>query len=127
MKRGRPAIDVVAVLAAAAARLLPADELGPGAAEARVDRFFLQALADPRLGDATSILRAGAARLFAERFLLLDEAAQDAVVARFIDEEFMRILLVLTLEGFLADPKHGGNHDGIGWHLLGFSPQGRAR
>ena len=28
--------------------------------------------------------------------------------------------MVLSLEGFLGDPGYGGNHDRVGWDLVGF-------
>ena len=33
---------------------------------------------------------------------------------------FFDLLLKNTKEGFFADPIHGGNHDKIGWKLIGF-------
>ena len=35
----------------------------------------------------------------------------------------MRVLTSLTLEGFLGDPIYGGNRDGVGWKMIGFTPQ----
>jgi hypothetical protein len=29
-------------------------------------------------------------------------------------------LRFLTIAGLLASPQYGGNHDGIGWQLIGF-------
>lgn len=31
-------------------------------------------------------------------------------------------LVEFSVEGFLADPKYGGNRDRIGWRFIGFSP-----
>ncbi|HEY1099925.1 MAG TPA: hypothetical protein VGF99_13405, partial [Myxococcota bacterium] len=39
---------------------------------------------------------------------------------------FVRVVLALTLEGFLGDPRHGGNHDGVGWRFVGYAPDSRA-
>jgi hypothetical protein len=44
----------------------------------------------------------------------------------FAGPTFVRVALALTLEGFLGDPRHGGNKDGIGWRFVGHSPDGRA-
>jgi hypothetical protein len=40
---------------------------------------------------------------------------------------FLRRLVQLTLEGCLADPRHGGNRDGAGWRLVGAAPPGSCR
>lgn len=40
----------------------------------------------------------------------------------FDGNRFLRLLLVLTLEGLFCDPKHGGNRNGIGWRLIGHKP-----
>jgi hypothetical protein len=37
------------------------------------------------------------------------------------------MVMALTLEGLLGDPRHGGNEGGIGWRTMGFSPDGRAQ
>ncbi len=37
------------------------------------------------------------------------------------------LLLQLGLEGFLGDPRHGGNPDGLGWTSLGLTPLGPRR
>lgn len=34
---------------------------------------------------------------------------------------FWRILIELSLQGFLSDPIHGGNRDGGAWRVVGFS------
>lgn len=56
--------------------------------------------------------------------------AQDAVLRRFQKSEvkgpgfdgagFFGRLVTLTLEGFLGDPKYGGNRNGVGWQFIGF-------
>ncbi len=56
--------------------------------------------------------------------------AQDAVLKRFQKGEvkgsgfdgagFFGRLVTLTLEGFLGDPKYGGNRNGVGWEFIGF-------
>lgn len=129
-------------LAAVAFRLLPSDELGPGAKEAGVDAYLAKALQDPRLGHVRPMLEKGAA--FLDRaareekqkgFVDLDGAAQDDLVGRLANGKmrpndfqgplFVRFVLALTLEGFLGDPKHGGNKGEVAWKWLGFSPHGR--
>ena len=36
--------------------------------------------------------------------------------------DFVRFLLILTLEGFLGDPSYGGNKGGVGWSFIGYGP-----
>ena len=62
---------------------------------------------------------------------------QDALITRFVDntvrpdgfsmQTFMRAVMALTLEGYLGDPRHGGNAGGVGWRVVGFAPEGRAQ
>jgi gluconate 2-dehydrogenase gamma chain len=40
--------------------------------------------------------------------------------------EFFTMLLQNTMEGFFADPIHGGNRDKVGWRLVGFPGVGAA-
>jgi hypothetical protein len=132
----------VPVLAAIAARLLPSDETGPGAADVGVDAFFARALDDQRLAAVHPLLKRGCAFLMKaarvehdHAFVDLDAAAQDDLIRRLADGKmrpdgfsgptFVRVALALTLEGFLGDPRHGGNKDAIGWRFVGFSPDGR--
>jgi gluconate 2-dehydrogenase gamma chain len=134
----------VPVLAALAARLLPSDDLGPGAREAGVEGFLARVFDDERLSAVHPLLKRGcsfvmrAARATQGRaFTELTDAEQDEIIARLVDGQmrpdgfsgplFVRIVLALTLEGFLGDPRHGGNKDGVGWRFVGFSPEGRAQ
>ena len=41
---------------------------------------------------------------------------------RFNSKAFFQRLVTLTLEGFLSDPKYGGNRDGVGWRFIGRTP-----
>jgi gluconate 2-dehydrogenase gamma chain len=57
---------------------------------------------------------------------------QDALLTRFEKGEvrakrfnsnvFFQRLVTLTLEGFLSEPKYGGNRDGVGWRFIGRTP-----
>ncbi len=54
---------------------------------------------------------------------------QDAILKTFADGDFkagkfdgsvfFQQLMELTLEGYLSDPKYGGNRNRVGWHLIG--------
>lgn len=57
---------------------------------------------------------------------------QDALLTRFQKGEvrakrfdsgvFFQRLVTLTLEGFLSDPKYGGNRNEVGWRFIGRTP-----
>jgi gluconate 2-dehydrogenase gamma chain len=135
---------IIPVLVALAARLVPADELGPGAMEADVETYFRRALVDARLANLRAGLMKGCAfvQLVAQREQSYDFAAlvpdvQDGLITRFVDntvrpdgfsmQTFLRAVMALTLEGYLGDPRHGGNAGGIGWRVVGYAPEGRAQ
>ncbi len=153
--------DEKAFVEAAVARIIPADELGPGAKEAHVADFIDRQLAGPygaaetwymqgpwhagteqqgyqlRLSPA-QLYRAAIRDIDAEvrrshgnrAFAQLDAKAQDdflhalekgdVKVSNDLGKEFFEMLVVNTVEGFLADPVYGGNRDFIGWKLIGF-------
>ncbi len=128
--------DVLPTLVAICERLLPSDESGPGAREAGVDAYLRHALADPRMKAIKSMTQRGAvwvARAAKKEhgawFVDLDDAKKDALITRLVKGEvkpkgftpvaFVRILLALTLEAFLGDPRHGGNKDQVGWKFIG--------
>jgi gluconate 2-dehydrogenase gamma chain len=129
------------IVAAAAARIFPTDESGPGAAEAGVviyidrqlgspygrDRYryrgepFLHG--PPELGyqgplTPREIYRQGLESLAG--FTELDPAAQDARLRAIQHTEFFQLLRRHTIEGMFCDPMHGGNVDKLGWQLIGF-------
>jgi gluconate 2-dehydrogenase gamma chain len=127
-----------AILGAVVARLIPDDDLGRGAAEARADRYILLALAGPLSGCAAQYaaglngVNALAIATYGRDFTRLNGAEQDAVLRRLeVDAEiarvysaegFFELVREHTIEGFLGDPKHGGNHDRVGWKLIGYTP-----
>lgn len=139
----QPRTDTLDVLAAVAERLLPSEGEGPGAKEANVRGFLEKALADARLMHLKPLLERGAAFLDeaarvehkAAGFVAASNEQRDDLLSRLAERKmrpngfdgpaFVRILLALTLEGFLGDPKHGGNRDRVAWQWLGFDPKGR--
>lgn len=150
---------------AATARLVPADENGPGALELDVPVFidvqmegafghaahwYMQGPfkeADPSLGYQSrltprEVYRLGIAatnqhctQQYGKAFALLTAADQDKVLHQldkkqlnFADVDaktFFDFLLGNTIEGYLADPLHGGNKDAQSWKMIGF-PGARA-
>jgi gluconate 2-dehydrogenase gamma chain len=127
--------DTLAVLEAAAARILPSDG-GPGAREAKVGRFIDRQLAGslsalrPAFEQAARLLDLWSRKSFGKPFTDIDASGQDAILAqlsrgqiplRGLPQEAMyRGLHTLTLEGFLSDPIHGGNDGQVGWRAIGF-------
>jgi len=150
-----------AFVEAAAARIVPSDDLGPGAKEAGVAIFIDRQLAGPygraetwymqgpwREGTTEQgyQLKLTPAQLYRDAiraidedlrrrhtgkvFTALDGAAQDRALEAMEKGEltadgapvkqFFEMLVRNTVEGFLADPIHGGNRDFIGWKLVGF-------
>ena len=134
--RGQDApTDVVAVLEAAAARILPSDG-SPGAREAKVGRFIdrqlrgsLSALR-PAFDQLARLLDLWSRKQFGSPFGMLAAADQDVVLGQlargqipvrdFPQQAMFRALHTLTLEGFLSDPIHGGNDGEVGWRAIGF-------
>jgi gluconate 2-dehydrogenase gamma chain len=125
-----------AALAAVLDRLIPSDEDGPGAHEARVLRFVDRALGGPleQLHDAyranLAALDALAAARHGSRFAELAPVDQDALLTELERGEptgfspsaraFLDLVRVHAIHGMFGDPKHGGNAGLIGWRLLGY-------
>lgn len=119
---------------AIAARLIPTDELGPGATEARAVSYIDRALGDA-LAASLPAYRAGLAALdtYARSsrgapFTELGPVDQDSVL---IDVEtgaatgftgssaaFFAMVLNHTHQGTFGDPYYGGNANFVGWDLL---------
>jgi gluconate 2-dehydrogenase gamma chain len=123
-------------LEAIVARIIPSDETGPGAAEARAAHYIDRALAGP-LRALRSTYAAGLAAI--------DENAQSAKGAPFarlspLDQDallrdmeaniapgfasgasaFFNLLRTHTIEGTFSDPYYGGNANFVGWNLIGY-------
>ena len=128
--------DEAGTLQAVVARLIPADERGPGALEAGAATYIDRALAGP-LAASREAYRGGLAALdrYARsargaRFAALDPADQDALL-RDVEANaapgfgpgaagFFNLVLTHTIQGTFSDPAHGGNVDFIGWRMLGY-------
>lgn len=136
------AVDAYAVLSAAeavaiealTARILPSDD-GPGAREAKVVRFVDRQLQTPEMSPLAPAVQTIARlldRIDGRPFAALPLARQDelaqslsqggiAIDPPFPQREVFRLLHMLTLEGFLSDPIHGGNDGMVGWRSIGFA------
>jgi gluconate 2-dehydrogenase gamma chain len=109
--------------AAIAARIIPTTDT-PGATEAGVIHFIDLAFAD-RMSDSLDAARSGLAEFNANvrdglRFARLDTAEQDALLRSIEDTEFFGLMRTMTITGFFAMGKYGGNKDNVGWELIGF-------
>lgn len=129
---------------AVTARIVPSEPGLPGAREAQVVRFIDRALSESsaELGAAyrtgLSELEARCQREHGVSFAALEEGVQDRVLLD-IDtppiltnplggEEaiahglrtFFAIVREHTVQGMFCDPVYGGNHEAVGWRLVGF-------
>ena len=118
------------IVAAAAARIFPSDDSGPGAREAGVSIYIDRQLAgsygrdrfrytQPPFEDAPAelgyqgkqtpreIYREGLKSLTG--FELLTSAEQDQSLQKIESSVFFRLLRQNTIEGMFCDPMHGGN------------------
>jgi len=131
------ALDV----AAAAARIFPSDESGPGATEAGVVIYIDRQLAGPYGKDRYRYRqppfekglpeqgyqdKATPREIYREGLLPIagfhrrDAAEQDKILTGIENSVFFSLLRTHTIEGMFCDPMHGGNRDMIGWQLIGF-------
>jgi gluconate 2-dehydrogenase gamma chain len=123
-------------LEAIVARLIPSDESGPGAAEARAAHYIDRALAGP-LASARRAYAAGLAALNAYAqtskgapFVRLQAKDQDAVLSEMEknaatgftpnSSAFFNLLRAHTIQGTFCDPYYGGNANFVGWDLIGY-------
>ena len=110
-----------------AAQIIPTDHT-PGAREARVVHFIDRMLVTFERGRQADYerglhdLAAEASRRFpnASRFSELTFDQQVQVLTAIEDTPFFNLVRTHTITGFFASPVHGGNHDKIGWELLGY-------
>ena len=115
-----------ATLAAICARIIPTDGSGPGAAEARAAEYIDRALGGwlaPSRDAYTAGLAAidDAARARAgRRFIELNGAEQDAVLATLDQTPFFALVRAHTIQGTFCDPAYGGNANFVGWDLIGY-------
>ncbi len=123
-------------LEAIVARLIPTDENGPGATEARAAHYIDRALTGP-LAASRSAYASGIEALnrYTETsrgapFVQLGSGDQDAVLREmesdvatgFVPDAstFFDLLRTHTIEGTFCDPYYGGNADFTGWDLIGY-------
>jgi gluconate 2-dehydrogenase gamma chain len=123
------------VLRAVTARLIPTDNNGPGATEARATEYIDRALGGA-LASFRENYRAGLAALdrYAQGakgspFARLSAADQDGILADLErnaangfpqSSAFFNLVLAHTIQGTFCDPYYGGNANFVGWDLVGY-------
>jgi gluconate 2-dehydrogenase gamma chain len=130
------------IVAAAASRIFPSDDAGPGAKEAGVVIYIDRQLAGPYGHDRYRYTQApfdeNAPREFGYQgkttpsetyreglkglkgFENLSAEEQDKKLQQIENTHLFTLLRQNTIEGMFSDPVHGGNVDMVGWQLVGF-------
>ena len=121
------------ILAAFVDRLIPKDELGPGASESGVPEYIHRALSDYLANEKPAFIEGlEATDAFARRsqdrpFADLPPEKQDAVLTAMEKgaaegfanaQAFFNRARRLALEGMFGDPYYGGNKNFAGWDLI---------
>ncbi len=114
-------------MAAIAARIMPTTDT-PGATEAGVIYFIDRAVGDEMswaLGDLQSgldDLNVSVAEAHPDKshFSELPDDAQDDLIAAIEDSALFGLSWMLTMFGFFAMSRYGGNKENIAWDLIGF-------
>jgi len=113
-------------LDAVCARLIPSDENGPGAKEARAARYIDRALGGflkpSREAYATGLAEIDrrAMSMRGLPFAMLTAPDQDAVLQAIETTPFFALVRTHTIQGTFCDPFYGGNENFVGWDLLGY-------
>jgi len=123
-------VDQRKILDAFIDRIIPKDELGPGAVECGVGDYIDRCLADylaaekPLFLDGLASLDVFALRTQGIAFASLIADKQDAVLTAIDNNQapnlrgFFNRARRLTLEGMFGDPVYGGNKNFAGWDLI---------
>lgn len=112
--------SVRASLDAAADRIFPADEHGPGAVGVGATEAAVRTLETGASHEQVRLV--AALESLGDTFPRQSAEEQDAALASLAetDLEAFEMLRTLVLEGVFGDPSHGGNIDGAGWRMLGY-------
>jgi gluconate 2-dehydrogenase gamma chain len=125
-----------ATIEAVVARLIPTDENGPGAADARAARYIDRALGGA-LASSREAYRSGLSAVDAYArsskgapFAQLSATDQDAVLSDMERDiatgftpsasAFFNLVRTHTIQGTFCDPYYGGNANFVGWDLIGY-------
>jgi gluconate 2-dehydrogenase gamma chain len=116
-----------AEIGAMAAQIIPTDDT-PGAREAHCLYFIDKALStfardrQPVYVQGLQDLQAKTKQLYPEagNFSALTSEQQIKALTEIEKTPFFNTVRMHTVIGFLARPVHGGNHDKVGWQLIGY-------
>lgn len=116
-----------AEIEAMAAQIIPTDDT-PGAREARCLYFIDRALSTfaqaskPLYTQGLLDLQAKTQQLYpnAAKFSALTSEQQIKVLTEIEKTPFFNAVRTHTIIGFLSRPVHGGNHDKVGWEVIGY-------
>jgi len=108
------------------ARIIPTTDT-PGAKEAGVVYFF-DSILDKQMAGMKAPLLGGLAEVDAQieerhpgqTFADFEPAMQDEMLKTIEEGQFFGMLRMLTVFGFFAMEKHGGNKDHLSWKLINF-------
>jgi Gluconate 2-dehydrogenase subunit 3 len=127
-----PALAVLTAAQAAeveamADQIIPTDS-SPGAREARCLYFIDRALStfdktkQPAYVQGLQDLQAKTQQLYpdAGKFSALSSPQQIKVLTEMEKTPFFNMVRTHTIIGFLSRPVHAGNHDKVGWQLIGY-------
>jgi gluconate 2-dehydrogenase gamma chain len=105
-------------------RLIPSDELGPGAVEAGAQIYIDRVLAGPNANEKDTFVRgleavdALAQRVHGAAMAELSAEKRDQILTGIVNDPFFNRARRLTLEGMFSDPYYGGNKNFAGWDLI---------
>ena len=130
---------------AVCARIFPSDDGKPGARETKVITYIDRTTANEEEAlrrcyrDGVEALDSLTSELYGQRFAELPDERQDDVLERVEastatestgapkgpeDEGLLATFFALvwehTVQGMFCDPQYGGNHEALGWQLVGF-------
>jgi len=114
------------VLEAVCARLIPTDENGPGARDARAAHYIDRALAGflapsrPAYSTGLAAIDLAAKNAHGQPFAKLSDADQDAILKSMDATAFFALVRAHTIQGTFCDPFYGGNANFVGWDLIGY-------
>jgi gluconate 2-dehydrogenase gamma chain len=119
--------------------IFPSGDGKPGARETKVITYIDRTTADEDEAlrrcyrDGVEALNALTSELYGQRFAALSDERKDEVLERIESsgaperpEEdgllatFFALVWEHTIQGMFCDPQYGGNHEALGWQLVGF-------
>ncbi len=105
-------------------RLIPRDELGPGAVDAGAQFYIDRVLAGPNASEKDTFIQglealdASAKKTHGAPLADLSAEQRDQILTEMINDPFFNRARRLTLEGMFSDPYYGGNKNFAGWDLI---------